>query len=361
MNTGAFAEDLAVVLPSGRKCSPFLSVIIPVYNEEAFIARALQAVLAQDYPSDRFEIIIADGQSNDQTRAIIDSFSARHENVRLIDNPKRIVSTGLNRAIQFARGEIIVRMDGHCEYPRNYLTRLVEERDKTGADNIGGVLVPAGVNYVQKAVASAYCSKVGFGGYALKGAGKGAGVREVDTVHGGCWRRERLLTLGGFDEQMVRNQDDELSFRLRKHDGRILQILDLRVRYYVRNSFKKLFVQFAQYGFWKVAVIRKHPKQASFRHVVPAAFVTTIVVLLVGTGFSTAAAGTLLPLLGFYLGILSIASITQMWSGQKSLWPGVVCALTVMHVGYGLGFLLGIFRSCFSSLPVRRFFEQTSR
>src|SRR5436190_19818060 len=155
---------------------PFVSVIMPVYNEETYIGRALRAVLEQDYPADRLEIIVADGLSTDGTRKNINAIQAEHSNVRLIDNPQRIVPTGLNQAIKSARGEIMVRLDGHCEYPKNYITKVVELRQQTGADNVGGVLLPVGTSYVQKAVAAAYYSRVGFGGYALKASNNNDGI-----------------------------------------------------------------------------------------------------------------------------------------------------------------------------------------
>ncbi|MDB6027987.1 MAG: hypothetical protein JWM68_4210 [Verrucomicrobiales bacterium] len=357
----AVFDTQVVLMEQTAGTRPFVSVIIPIYNEEAYIAKALSAVLKQDYPPDRFEIIIADGLSTDGTRKIIASFQGKHPNIRLIDNPQRIVPTGLNQAIACARGEIIVRLDGHCEYPNDYVRRVAELRQRMEADNVGGVLVPVGNTYVQKAVAAAYYSRVGFGGYALKGSNEAGKIREVDTVHGGCWKRERLLEVGGFDEEMVRNQDDELSFRLRKRSGRIFQSLDLRVLYHVRSSFKKLFLQFAQYGYWKVQVVRKHPKQASIRHIVPALFVSGLVVLLVGSLFSGVFVRLFALLTTGYLWILSLSSMIQTWRGQRNLWPGLVYALALMHLGYGSGFILGTLRTLFGSLPTDSFFEKTSR
>ena len=192
----------------------FVSVIIPVFNEERFVARCFAEVLAQDYPADRLEVLVADGMSTDRTREIVQAVQSAHPNVRLIDNPNRIVSSGLNRALAAARGEIVVRLDGHCEYPRDYIRRVVELRERLAADSVGGVLEAIGSGYVQRAIAAAYSSPLGLGGGALKSSKSFEMVREVDAVHGGCWRRERLLAVGGFDEEMVRNQDDELSFRL---------------------------------------------------------------------------------------------------------------------------------------------------
>jgi glycosyltransferase involved in cell wall biosynthesis len=343
-----------------RKTLPPVSVIIPVYNEEKFIARCLSGVLEQDYPADKLEIIIADGFSTDKTREIVASFQQKHRNIRLIENPKRIVPTGLNRAIACARGEIVVRLDGHCEYPRNYVRRVVELREQTGADNLGGVLVPVGATYVQKAIAAAYYSPVGLGGAALKASSGSGLLREVDAVHGGCWKRTRLLEIGGFDEEMVRNQDDELSFRLRKNQGKIFQTLSLRVIYHVRSSYRNLFRQFAQYGYWKVHVIRKHPRQASLRHLAPAAFICTLLCAALIAPFSLGALLIFALLVAAYLGTLGIASLAQTWREIKFL-PGIIAALVCMQMGYGLGFLIGCIRVSWPNFSDQRVFAESTR
>lgn len=320
---------------------PFVSIIMPVFNEEKFIERSLMAVLKQDYPPDLLEVIIADGMSTDRTREIVSAIRLKQPNVRLISNPQRIVPCGLNLAIAAARGDVIVRLDGHCEYPNDYVRRVVELRDRTGADNVGGVLVPMGTSYVQQAVAAAYHSPVGLGGAALRGnSPAGETVREVDAVHGGCWKRNRLLEVGGFDETMVRNQDDELSFRLRKSAGRILQNSAIRVKYHVRDSFRKLFLQFFQYGYWKVRVVRKHPRQASARHFIPGMFVLLLMASAASAPFSRIGFWTLLAMTGFYLSTLIIVTSVQR-AVSFGLLPGVITALTMMHFGYGLGFLMG--------------------
>ena len=334
--------------------SPFVSVIMPVFNEEAFISNSLSGVLQQDYPPDKFEVIVADGMSEDGTRELVTTLQSAHSNIRLIDNPGRIVACGLNRALASARGEIVVRLDGHCEYPGDYIRKVVQLRQRTAAVNAGGVLVPVGAGYVCQAVGAAYHSPVGLGGAALRAVSPPlASIREVDAVHGGCWRREDLLAAGGFDEEMVRNQDDELSFRLRKNGGRIIQSTSIRVRYHVRDSFPRLFLQFAQYGYWKVRVVRKHPRQASPRHFVPALF------LLSGFGLALAALRfqpalwALAVLAVVYLLAIMSVSLVQTW-GFKKLCPGVMTALTMMHFGYGSGFILGW-------LPSTGIFERTSR
>ena len=340
---------------------PDVSVLMPVFNEERFIAHSLQAVLEQDYPPERLEVIVADGRSTDQTRDIVQSFQARHPNVRLIDNPGRIVSTGLNRALESARGDIVVRLDGHCEYPKDYVRRVVELREAAGADDAGGVLVPLGNgSYASQAVAAAYYSPVGIGN-ALRGYADSTEICEVDTVHGGCWERERLLALGGFDEEMVRNQDDELSFRLRKAGGRIVRCSAIRVKYWVRESYRRLFMQFAQYGYWKVRVLRKHPRQSSVRHIVPSLFILTLLTSVALAPFSTIARWTLAVSAGGYALAMGWAGLREARRTELRLWPGIAFAIPVMHMGYGAGFLLGWLRWLVGALPTDRIFERSTR
>ena len=340
---------------------PFVSIVMPVFNEERFIAQTLGAVLEQEYPAERFEIIVADGRSTDRTRAIVDSIHKSSPKVKLIDNPGRIVSTGLNRALAAARGEIVVRLDGHCEYPRDYVRKVVELRERSGADDAGGVLVPLGnCTYTSNAVAAAYYSPVGIGG-ALRGYVDSEKVCEVDTVHGGCWQRERLLQFGGFDEKMVRNQDDELSFRLRKAGGRIVRSSAIRVKYWVRDSYRRLFMQFAQYGYWKVRVLQKHPRQSSVRHVVPAAFVLFLVGCAALAPISRIALWLFAFASGGYAVVVCLAGLREALQTELRLWPGITWAIPVMHFGYGLGFLLGWLRWLVGELPTDPIFERSTR
>jgi succinoglycan biosynthesis protein ExoA len=340
---------------------PVVSVLIPVFNEERFISQSLAAVLQQDYPAGHLEIIVADGRSTDRTREIVRSFVEKNPNVHLIDNPERIVSTGLNRALANAHGDIVVRLDGHCEYPSDYVRTVVELRERTGADDVGGVLVPLGNGtYASQAVAAAYYSPIGIGG-ALKGYAASSTVCEVDTVHGGCWQRKRLVDLGGFDEEMVRNQDDELSFRLRKAGGRIVRSSAIRVQYWVRDSYRRLFAQFAQYGYWKVRVLQKHPRQSSVRHAVPSAFVLVLLTSALLTPISTIARWVLGIMAGGYALAMCLAGLREALRTELRLWPGIMLAIPVMHFGYGLGFLLGWLRWLVRALPTDPIFERSTR
>ena len=340
---------------------PFVSIMMPVFNEERFIAHSLAAALAQDYPADRLELIVADGRSTDRTREIVASLQARHPNLRLIDNPERIVSTGLNGAIRCAQGTIVIRLDGHCEYPQDYVRQVVDLREQTGADNAGGVLIPQGNGtYTSQAGAAACYSPVGIGS-AMRGHAVTSKVCEVDTVHGGCWRRDQLLGLGGFDEEMVRNQDDELSFRLRKANGRIVRSSAIAVKYWVRDRYRLLFLQFAQFGYWKVRVVQKHPQQSSLRHLVPSLFIVAVLTSSLFAPFMAIGRWVCLGLVSAYAISIAAAALYEAGRTKWRLWPGIAAALPTMHFGYGCGFLLGWLRWLHGPLPTDRIFERSSR
>ena len=283
--------------------TPFISVLMPVRNETAFIQRSLAAVLAQDYPRDRMEIVIADGLSTDGTREAIKAVQLRNPNVILIGNPGKIVSTGLNAALRVAKGEIIIRVDGHCEIATDYVSRCVSHLADPNVDCVGGPLETIGETYPARAIAAAMSSSFGVGGSAFR-----VGTREakfVDTVAFPGFRRETIQRAGPFDEELVRNQDDEYSYRVRKLGGRILLAPDIQSRYYSRASFRKLWKQYFQYGYWKVRVLQKHSRQMSARQFVPPLFVIALLLLCVTAPFFVVSKWSLIATAGAY-GVLNL-------------------------------------------------------
>jgi succinoglycan biosynthesis protein ExoA len=256
-----------------------ISVVIPCRNEKRHICEFLDSLLAQDLdPQWQFEILIADGLSDDGTRELLGQYCGKTHAVRVIDNPGRIVSTGLNEAICAATGDVIVRMDAHTHYAPDYIRECVTALQVSGADNVGGPWVAEGRGLVGRAIAAAFRSRFCTGG------GKAHDAEyegEVDTVYLGCWTRSVFDRAGLFDTTLVRNQDDEFNFRLRRLGGRVWQSPRIRSSYSPRASITALFRQYLQYGFWKVAVIRKHRALASWRHIVPVLFVVSLLLLFV--------------------------------------------------------------------------------
>src|ERR1700693_2152273 len=262
---------------SQRDASPSVSIVVPCRNEAKAIDAFLNSLLNQEMGDINWEAIIADGMSDDGTRRVLEQFSKEHRQIRIIDNPSRIVSTGLNACIRAAAGDIILRMDVHTEYKADYVRRCVEVLRKTNAANVGGACIAVQTGYVGRAIAAAFHSP-----FAVGGARWHQPTYEgpVDTVHLGCWRREVLEQIGYFDETLVRTQDDELNFRLTRAGGTIWQSPDIVSWYHPRSSLRALFRQYFQYGYWKVAVIRKHRLPASWRHLVPGVFVLANIAVL---------------------------------------------------------------------------------
>lgn len=322
---------------------PFVSVIMPVRNEADFIWRSLGSVLAQDYPHERLEVVVADGESTDNTRFLIEKLAEKSDvRVRLVANPERIAPTGLNHAIRQAEGEIVVRVDGHCEIAPDYVANCVKHLQEGAADGVGGPIETIGETLTARAIAAAMSSKFGVGGSAFRTAGDEEGEMTVDTVAFPGYRRATLDKAGPFNEELVRNQDDEYNYRIRKLGGRILLTPDIRSKYYSRSGFRSLWRQYFQYGYWKVRVLQMHPKQMSARQFVPFAFVLALIALAVSSFF--------LPLGGWALGFVLVlyaaaalaAALKATLKSEPRALPLVFLSFVILHISYGLGFLFGL-------------------
>jgi cellulose synthase/poly-beta-1,6-N-acetylglucosamine synthase-like glycosyltransferase len=307
-------------------------------------ARPFFSILASDYPLDRMEVLVADGMSEDGTRDIVSRYMARTPLIRLLDNPKRIVPAALNTAIAAAKGEVIVRMDAHEIYPPEYLPRLVAELEQTGADNVGGVIItlPADDTPTARAIAVGLSHPFGVGNAYFR---IGADVRRwADTVPFGCFRREVFERIGGFDEDMVRNEDDEFNLRLIKHGGRVLLLPEVVSYYRARKSLRDVAYMYFQYGRYKPLVARKVGAVMTGRQLVPALFLSSLLAF---------------GLLGIWVpgGRIAVAAIAGCYallvlgfSALAARRHGLRCALALtavfpaVHVCYGMGFLYGVFR-----------------
>jgi succinoglycan biosynthesis protein ExoA len=326
-----------------------ISSITPCRNEKQHIRAFLDSLFGQVLqPGWILEVLIADGESDDGTREILDEYARRVAAVRVVDNPGRIVSMGLNAALMQAKGEIIVRMDAHTTYAEDYLRECISVLRESGADNVGGPWIAKGRGPWGEAIAAAFCSPFcSGGGRAHDPTYEG----EVDTVYLGCWPRSVFSRIGLFDPNLVRNQDDEFNFRLVRSGGKIWQSPRIRSSYVTRSSVPRLFRQYLQYGFWKVAVIRKHRGLASWRHAVPALFVTSI---LLASLAMILALWLRLPAMLNAVAVLSAAELALylIASSIATLLCGRSLAVTtalllppvfaIYHIAYGLGFLIGI-------------------
>jgi succinoglycan biosynthesis protein ExoA len=318
---------------------PAVTVIVPCRNEARHIDACLHSVLAFESPPGGFEVIVADGRSDDGTREIVTRIAAEDSRVRLVDNSGRTTPSGLNAGIRAARGEIIARIDAHTEYAPDYLRQCVEVLHETDADDVGGPWVARGHTYLQRSIAAAFNSPFAVGG--ARGH-RVAYEGEADVVYLGCWRREVLERIGLFDEELVRNQDDELCFRLLRSGGKIWQSPRIRSWYTPRDSLHGLLRQYWQYGYWKVRVIRKHRVPASLRSLVPGCFVASLFLLALAAPALPAARLGLAALLGVYLLALLAASAGVAARAGWTLFPSLPAVFACFHLGYGLGFLFGL-------------------
>ena len=320
---------------------PFITLVMPIRNEANFIRQSLGSVLAQDYPYHRMEVIVADGMSTDGTREIVQSLQASYPSLRLIDNPGKIVPTGLNTAISLARGEIIVRVDGHTELAPDYVRQCVNELCRTKADNVGGKMTTRGVSAFGEAVAVATSSPFGIGGARFHYSDQ---EEWVDTVYMGAWHRSVFERVGLFDEELVRDQDDEFNYRLLEHGGRILLSPQIKSSYAVRGSPRSLWRQYFQYGFWKVRVMQKHPCQMRLRQFVPPLFVATLLGAIL---FALATYPGWIPL-GLIAGAYVLADLgAAAWTASGKGWqhlPVLPLAYAIIHTSYGLGFFVGLIK-----------------
>ena len=318
---------------------PFVTVIIPVRNEGAYIIESLGRIFSQDYPADSMEVIVADGDSDDNTPQIISEYTKRYSNLRLVHNPGRIVPTGLNLALAAAEGEIIVRIDGHTTIEPDYVRRCVEALKRTGAANVGGRMNAVGRGRFGEAVAAATSSPFGVGGARFHYSDE---EEWVDTVYMGAWPRRVFEKAGLFDEELVRDQDDEFNYRLREHGGRILLSPKIKSVYSNRSNPLALWRQYFQYGFWKVRVMQKHPKQMRPRQFVPpllalCLFLCLCLSILFPWGWTCLASIT-----GCYaLANLAASVATAARKGWRHA-PLLPVVYAILHLSYGLGFLVGL-------------------
>ncbi|MBI5668004.1 MAG: glycosyltransferase family 2 protein [Chloroflexi bacterium] len=323
---------------------PFVSVLMPIRNEADFIARSLAAVLRQDYPHDRMEVLIADGMSTDETRAIVAETARCYPDVpvTLVDNPQKIVPTGLNRLMAQARGSIIIRVDGHCEIEPDYVSRCVQYLQQSDIAGVGGPIETIGSDRMSTIIAAAMSSAFGVGGSAFRTVKDRALL--VDTIAFPAYKREVIEAAGPYDEELVRNQDDEYNYRLRSMGYQILLAPDIRSRYYSRSSLRALWRQYFQYGYWKVRVLQKHPLQMSLRQFVPPAFVLVALGGALLAPFSRVFRALWLSALTLYAAANLVASWLVVRKSDVRQLPALSLVFAILHFSYGLGFLRGTVR-----------------
>ncbi|MCW2600010.1 MAG: glycosyltransferase [Frankiales bacterium] len=316
-----------------------VSVIMPVRQEGAGLPDVLAAVTSQDCVLlDR--IVVALGPSEDGTAELVDEWARRDARVLVLPNPEGIVSTGLNRAVQAVNSRYVVRIDGHCLVPRDYVSCLLSSAARTGAACVGPRLRTIGATTTQRAIAAAMSSGFGVGGSRFRTSSRSG---YVDTVAFGLYERDRLLQLGGFRPELVRNQDDELNARLRRAGGTVYLDADVCVDYYPRGSLRGLWRQYFEYGYWRTITARAFGDQLRIRQLVPGLFVVgltaSIVLAALGRPLLLAAG---LSAYSLVLGLLILQTARRTSDVRVALLSAP--AAVVLHLSYGCGLWRSLLR-----------------
>lgn len=255
----------------------FISVVMPVYNEEKYIQNCIDSLLLQDYPKACMEWIFVDGCSSDSTQNLISEYIEKYPGlIKLFSNPNKTVPYAMNIGIKEARGDYIIRLDAHADYNTDYISKCVYYLDTTDADNVGGIAVTKSKGFVGNCIAKMLSSKFGVGNSQFRTNG-GSGF--VDTVPFGAFRKEVFEKWGGYDERLTRNQDNEMNYRIRKNGGKIYLSDDIRFSYYCRDSVKGIADMAVKNGMWNVITMKLCPGSMGLRHFVPLAFLLSLIFL----------------------------------------------------------------------------------
>ena len=331
---------------------PVVTVIMPVRNEAVYIRRAVESVVNQDYPSHLLNVLVFDGRSSDATRTIVSylvrSYGSR---ITLSDNPRRTVPFAMNRGLELATGEVVIRLDGHCSLPPNYVSTCVQRLLSGDADAVGGRVMAEGEGILPQTIAWAMSSRFGVGASSFRVGGE---ERFVNTIAFAAHWKEQLQGVGRFFEYLRRNSDDEFNFRFREAGYSILMIPRLSITYWSRASLLHLAKQFLQYGFYKLPVLLRHPKYVSARHLLPVVFIAlgiAVVILLIFAPFWGFL--LLIPYILYLAGLFAYSLLSRSARSFKHrlLFPVVVLA---MHVSYGLGFFWSVICLPFNIREIKR-------
>ena len=333
-----------------------LSVIVPIYQEEKYISKCIDSMLSQDYPKDDLEIILVDGMSKDRTREIVATYTAKYPFIHMIDNPERIAPCAMNRGIKEAKGDVIIRLDAHVYYPKNYFSLLVEKLNELpGAENVGALCntLPVNDSITAQSIAAVLSSSFGMGNSHFRvGADK---EMEVDTVPFGCFHRSIFDKVGLYDEELVRNQDDELNARIIKAGGKIYLIPQLVCEYYARDTAKKVYKMFYQYGVFKPLVNKKLGSPATVRQFFPLFFVLGLLVGPVVCLFLPVLWWAYFAVIMLWFILATSFSLKDSKNLKRILTQNWI--YFVVHFGYGWGYIVGIYKILFH----RPFIAQSNR
>jgi cellulose synthase/poly-beta-1,6-N-acetylglucosamine synthase-like glycosyltransferase len=322
--------------------NPFISIVVPIRNEEATIERLARSLLDQDYPHDRYEILMADGGSTDGTRQILERVDVERR-IRVLDNPGRTAPAALNVAIAQAAGEIVTRVDGHSFVAPDYLSRVVAVMETSGESVVGGPVRMLADTPFRKALVEALYAKIAVGSVPYRTLDTRAYVESLQT---GSFRRAVLDTVGPFDESLAVVEDLDMNTRIRKAGFRLLLDPSIRFWYLPRPSLVALWKQIYTVGLVKARILRKHPDIFKWKYVLPSAFVIALAGALASTVAGWMGAPRPIAVAGAAcLSAYALVVAAFALSRLARIGPGAARLLAIvptLHVGYGLGFLSGV-------------------
>ncbi len=318
--------------------TPVISIVIPCRNEKNYIIPCIQSVLHNNYPREKIEVIVCDGKSDDGTFELLKNYSEKNSQLKVFVNEKQTTPFALNLGIKNATGSIIIILGAHAEMHGNYLNTCVNIlKENPDVWCCGGVLQNEAKDNVAEIISLAMTSPFGVGNAHFR---TGAKDGYVDTVAFGAYRKEVFSLIGLFDEELTRNQDDEFNYRLTKAGKKIWLATDTSVKYFVRGSWKKLWVQYFQYGYWKVFVNRKHKMVTTFRQLIPFFFVLFLIAGIILSCFSVSFLIPFLIILSAYLmGAFVFAARLKNSIGSVIK---IAFAFFILHLSYGTGYLKGV-------------------
>lgn len=319
--------------------TPLVSIVIPCYNEERYIGECLQSIVNQSYSHDLIEVLVVDGNSDDNSESIVLSYNKNLHQLTQLKNFQKITPISLNIGVKSASGEIIVILGAHSFIHHDFIKNSVLALNKTGAACVGGPVENIGNSYIGKAIALAMKSPFGVGNSLFRTSRK---RQYVDTVAFGAYRKEVFKAVGYFDESLVRNQDFEFNQRIVEFGDKILLTPEITSYYYARNSLPQLFNQYFNYGYWKEKVIRKNSNSFKLRYQIPVLFIVLISALAIGGIYFSSLWNYLVLILMGYAGISLFFSIFTGKSSNYKYIPALPLVFTTLHFGFGFGLLSGI-------------------
>ncbi len=326
--------------------NPYISIIIPIRNEEKYIYQCLKSITNQKYDKKGFEVLVIDGISTDRTTEIVEQFVREYSNIKMLMNPAKIPATALNIGVRAAKGNVIIRVDGHAVIAADYIAQCVKYLHSTGAECVCGWIKSTQTNRKGQAIALGMSNVFGVGNARFRTNGREG---YVDTGAFLAYRREVFDRTGLFYENLVGCEDEEFHYRLQSKGGKIYFTPKIQSSYYTRSTYQELFKQYFRYGHAKVDILKLNPRMMQFRHFVPPIFVVCFVASLL-MSLKVGVIAILFPM-GYFVTTFFASALIGKRDGWRYIFflPMVFYCL---HFSYGSGFIIGITKVCLKTISI---------